>query len=102
MLKFGMDGFQKLLSFLKHNRNESLLEMLLTFLEGKGKFLCYPFIKAMLKGLDEVLPLYVTRLAKTSLNFLQHFRGIRGKLIIWELKTDEVELELISKALQSE
>ena len=99
VLRFGMEGFQKLLSFLKNNKDESLLKMLLTFLEDKGKYLCSPFIKSMVEGLDEILPLYVTRLTKTNLDFLQHFRSIRCKLIVWKLKTDEVELELISKGL---
>ena len=84
---------------MKGNKNEGLLEMFLTFLEEKRKFLCYPFIKTMVEGLDEIVPLYVTRLTKTSLNFLQHFRRIRRKPKLDKLRTDEVELKLIRKGL---
>ena len=75
--------------------------MFLTFLKEKGNMLCYPFMKAMISELDEILPLYLTKLTATNMSFLQHFRRIRKNPKLEKLETDEVELKLISRALES-
>ena len=101
MLKFGMKGFLSLLESLKINKDEDLLKILSVLLREKEKFLSYAFLKKMIEGLDELLPIYFTKLTKTCIDFLRNLRRIRNKLKLDKLKTDEIELELINKALES-